>query len=370
VVQWRQHLIGWRNRLLGDPRFHRWAADFALTRPIARRRTRELFDLVAGFVYAQVLAAAVRLGLLELLARGPDTIDAIAKRLAVPRESAERLLKAAEALGLAERIDGGWYALGQQGAALLGNAGLLEMIDHHQHLYADLGDCAGMLQSGGGRGALAAYWPYATAAAPRDAGQDSVASYSALMAATVPTVAADILHAYPIDRHRRLLDVGGGEGAFLACAGARAAKLSLMLFDLPAVAQRADARLRQEGLLSRTQIIAGDFLKDPIPSGADLITLVRILHDQDDAGADILLRAVRAALPPDGALVVAEPMSGGTAPDRVADAYFAFYFLAMGRGCIRSPAEIFALLRTAGFSRMRLRKTRTPFLLRVIEAHP
>jgi demethylspheroidene O-methyltransferase len=366
----RRRLIAWRNRLIGDARFHRLAADFPLTRPIARRRTRGLFDLVAGFVYAQTLAACVRLGLLELLARGPDTIASVAARLELPHESAERLLRAAEALGLAERMDGDRYALGQQGAALLGNAGLLEMIDHHQHLYADLGDCAGLLRGGGGRGALAAYWPYATSAAPREAGQDSVASYSALMAATVPTVAADILHAYPIERHRRLLDVGGGEGAFLACAGARAPNLDLMLFDLPAVTQRARARLHHEGLLCRTQILAGDFLTDAVPPGADLITLVRILHDQDDAGAGVLLRAVREALPKDGALLIAEPMSGGSTPDRVADVYFAFYFLAMGRGRIRSPTEIFALLRTAGFSRMRVRKTRTPFLLRMIEARP
>lgn len=366
----RQLLIAWRNRLLGDARFHRWAADFPLTRPIARRRARGLFDLVAGFVYAQTLAACVRLGLLKLLAQGPDTVTAIATGLAIPTVAAERLLKAADALGLAEHIGGGRYALGRQGAALLGNAGLLEMIDHHQHFYADLGDCAGLLRGGGGRGALAAYWPYATSPAPRDAGQDSVARYSALMAATLPTVATDILHAYSISRHRRLLDVGGGEGAFLAYAGARAPKLDLMLFDLPAVTQRAYARLRQEGLIGRTKIVAGDFLTDATPSGADLITLIRILHDQDDAGAAILLRSVRAALPRDGTLLIAEPMSGGSAPDRVADVYFAFYFLAMGRGRIRSPAEIFDLLRAAGFSRMRRLKTRTPFLLGAIEAHP
>ena len=366
----RQSLIAWRNRLLGDARFHRLAADFPLTRPIARRRTRDLFDLVAGFVYAQTLAACVRLGLLQLLARGPDTAARVAARLAVPQDAAERLLKAAEALGLVERLEPNRYALGQQGAALLGNAGLLEMIDHHQHLYADLGDCAGLLRGGGGGGALAAYWPYATSAAPREAGQDSVASYSALMAATVPSVAADILHAYPVGRHRRLLDVGGGEGAFLAYAGARAPKLELVLFDLPAVAQRASRRLKEAGLIDRTRIVAGDFLTDAAPGGADLVTLIRILHDQDDAGAAVLLRTVRSALPPDGVLLIAEPMSGGAAPDRVADVYFAFYFLAMGRGRIRSPTEIFNLLRAAGFSQMRRLKTRTPFLLGAIEARP
>ena len=43
---------------------------FPLTRPIARRRARELFDLCAGFVYSQVLLACVRLRLFEILAEG------------------------------------------------------------------------------------------------------------------------------------------------------------------------------------------------------------------------------------------------------------------------------------------------------------
>ena len=37
------------------PRFQRWAANSPLTRWIARRRARALFDLCAGFVYSQIL---------------------------------------------------------------------------------------------------------------------------------------------------------------------------------------------------------------------------------------------------------------------------------------------------------------------------
>jgi demethylspheroidene O-methyltransferase len=50
-----------------------WAAGFWLTRPLVRRRAGELFDLVAGFVYSQVLLACVRLDLFNHLADGPDT---------------------------------------------------------------------------------------------------------------------------------------------------------------------------------------------------------------------------------------------------------------------------------------------------------
>ncbi len=367
-LEWREAALGWRNRLLSNPHFQQWAADFPLTRPVARRRAEGLFDLVAGFVYSQTLVACVRLKLFDRLADGPKTAGALAEVLGLPTETTDRLLSAAVALRLVDRLGSTRYALGPHGAALLGNAGLTEMIEHHDHLYSDLADSVGLLKRG--QGSLAAYWPYATSAAPQSESAEGVEAYSRLMAATQPAVAADILHAYPLSRHRRLLDVGGGEGAFLAAAGAHAPKLDLMLFDLPAVAERARARLRSAGLLGRADIHAGDFLAEPIPGGADLITLVRILHDHDDDGVLTLLRGARAALPANGTLLIAEPMSGDKGRNRMSDVYFAFYLLAMGRGRARTPRELFDLLRAAGFTRMRRLRTRTPFLLSAIVAQP
>lgn len=365
---WREGVLAYRNRLLASGRFQRWAADFPLTRPIARRRAEGLFDLVAGFVYSQTLAACVQLNLFERLAQGAKTGEALARELDLPDAATARLLGSAVSLSLVERMSADRYALGPHGAALLGNPGLTQMIAHHAHLYADLADPVGLLKRE--KGSLAAYWPYATSASPRCQDGTEVADYSRLMAATQPAVAADILRAYPIRRHRRLMDVGGGEGAFLEAAGAYAPKLDLALFDLPAVVERAKARLVRAGLSDRTQIHAGDFLTDPLPMGADLITLVRILHDHDEAGARALLKAARAALPADGALLIAEPMAGGGRKSRMGDVYFAYYLLAMGRGRARTPQEIFDMLREAGFSRMRLLRTRTPFLLRAILAQP
>lgn len=368
LALWRDHWTRWRNQLLIDPRFQRWAADFPLTRGIARRRASLLFDMVAGFVYSQTLLACVRLGLLERLAAGPLTIEALMADLHLGRESTERLMGAARALGLADPVSGRRFALGAQGAALLGNPGLVQMIEHHTHLYADLADGVGLLRRG--QGDLAAFWPYATSQTPGSVVADGVRAYSALMAASQPTVAADVLQAYPIHRHHTLLDVGGGEGAFLEAAGARAPNLALMLYDLPAVTERARDRLQNAGLLGRTTLVPGDFLSEPVPQGADLITLIRILHDHDDAGVLTLLRSIRQALPAGGALLIAEPMSSAPRPDKVSDVYFAFYLLAMGRGRARTPAAIRAMLFEAGFRHTRLLSTRSPFLLRAIVARP
>jgi demethylspheroidene O-methyltransferase len=359
-----------RNRLLSDAGFQRWAAEFPLTRGIANRRARALFDLVAGFVYSQTLSTCVQIGLLERLREGPQSVATLASRLGLPYESAERLLRAAAALGLAEETCRARYALGTQGAALLGNAGVVEMIRHHRLFYADLIDGVEPMRQAGGHGNLAAYWPYATSISPAGMSCDSVAAYSALMAASQPSVAEDIMHAYDLSRHRRIMDVGGGQGAFLTIVGARIPGLDLVLFDLPAVTKRAERVLAASDLLGRATIVSGDFLSEPLPSGSDLITLIRIVHDHDDEGVLKLLRAARDALPSDGVLLIAEPMSAAPSPDKVADVYFAFYLQAMGRGRARTPAEIIALAKSAGFRQTRILKTRTPFLLRVIVARP
>jgi len=365
---WRERWVGWRNDRLADPRFQRWAADFPLTAPIARRRAAGLFDLVAGFVYAQTLGACVELDLFARLRPGPMDTAAISEAVALSPERTRRLLGAAAALRLVERLADDRWALGEQGAALLGSTGLAQMIAHHRDLYADMADPVGLLHAGQGR--LADYWPYATSDQPQAAGPEAVSGYSALMAATAPAIAADALAAYDVRRHQRLMDVGGGEGTFLIAAARAAPDLELALADLPAVVERARGRLGAAGLCGRASLFGVDVLHEPLPTGADLVSLVRILHDHDEAGVRTILSRVRAALPPDGTLMIAEPMSAAPRTDRVADAYFAFYLLAMGRGRARTPAEIGAHLRAAGFTRIRRRSTRYPNLLQVMIARP
>lgn len=355
-------LAGWRNRLVASPRFQRFAASFLLTKPIAQRQSQALFDLCAGFVYAQVLQACVRLDLFRILEPGPLSAAALAPRLAMSEAATERLLGAAAALKLVERRSGGRYGLAMLGAALLGNPGVGAMIAHHDLLYGDLADPVALLRGEAGPTALSRYWSYATADRPADAPAVDVAAYSALMAQSQHFVADDILAAYDFSRHRRILDVGGGEGAFLSRVASQAAAPALMLFDLPAVAARAQNRFAAEGLGARASTLGGDMHRDSLPEGADLVTLVRVLHDHDDGAVRGLLARIRACLPPGGTLLIAEPMAGSPETQRMAEAYFAFYLLAMGSGRARSPAELTQFLLEAGFSDVRRLKTRRPLL--------
>ncbi len=365
-----ERLRDWRNRTVARPGFQRWAAAFPLTRPVARRHARELFDLVAGFVYSQVLLACVRLNLFERLADGPLSVAELSERTGLGVEGTERLVAAAVSLELLERRSGERVALGRLGAPMVGNRAVAAMVEHHATLYQDIADPLALLRREG-RPSMAGYWPYVAYAAEEAAGQgmsaspaalspERVAEYSALMSASQPLVTQEVMAAYRFSRHQVLLDVGGGEGSFLVAVAQQAPQLKLMLFDLPAVAQRARQRLAEAGLSARATTHGGDFFNDELPPGADVISLVRVAFDHPDDRVLRLLRAARRALPAHGSLLLAEPMSDVPGAEAMGDAYFGFYLLAMGRGRPRSAEHLSRLLREAGFAEVRAVPTRMP----------
>ena len=363
---WRERWFAQRNQLLAHPRFQRWASTFPLTRPIAKSRANGLFDLCAGFVYSQILFACVELKLFEALADGPLDVDSLATKCALKPDAMRRLLDAAVALHLVEKAGGG-YGLGVHGAAYLGNPGIGAMIAHHAMLYRDLADPVALLRAESPETELAKFWPYATADAPQTLDAASVDPYSALMSTSQAMIADDILDAYPFVDHGCLLDIGGGGGDFLVAAANRRPDLQVVLFDLPAVAARAEQRFARERLAGRAAAVGGDFKTDPLPQGADLMALVRVAHDLDDADLTALLTKICAALPPGGILLLAEPLAETAGAERVG-AYFAMYLLAMQRGRPRSESELTTRLYTAGFARARCVATPRPMLTSLIVA--
>ena len=354
-----------RDRLVGNPAFRAWAARFVFTRPVARARARALFDLCAGFVYSQILLACVELDVFSRLAAGPMALEALAGPMRLEAAAAERLLKGAVALQLLERR-GVLYGLGPLGAAMVDNPAVAAMVRHHAAVYRDLSDPVGLLRAG--QGALGAYWPYARSESPGGLGAGDVAAYSELMAASQPLVAAEVLDAYDVRRHRVLMDVAGGDGRFLVAAGERAPGLRLVLVDLPAVVARAGARFEAAGMAGRAAVVGADAFREALPGGADLVSLVRVVHDHDDAAAMTLLRAVRAAMAPGGTLLLAEPMAEAPGAERVGGAYFGLYLLAMGSGRARSARVLCGMLVAAGFGRARVRRTSTPLQTGLIVA--
>ncbi len=316
-------------------------------------------------MYSQVLSACVKLRVFEILLPGPQTCAFVATQTRLDPVAALRLLKAAASLRLLEALPDGRFALDDLGAAMIGNPGVGAFVVHHDLFYADLTDPVALLR-GEKTTALSGFWTYSgnqPGTLDHPNGDDHTLAYSDLMSRTQGLVAETVLDAYPFARHQRLLDVGGGEGAFLTAVARRAPGLDLMLFDLPPVAERARSRFSELGLDGRAKVVGGDILRDPLPVGADVATLVRVLHDHDDEAARAILTSLRDALPQNGKLVVAEPMAGARGAEPMGDAYFGFYLLAMGHGRPRTLQEIAELLKQTGFGRTKRLWTPNPLTI-------
>jgi demethylspheroidene O-methyltransferase len=346
-----------RNRILGSAAFQRWASRTPIIRGIARRRAAVQFDLVAGFVYSQILSAYVTSGLIGFLNGRLRSLEDILDFVKLGAEATDRLLRAGQSLQLIESPQAGLWTLGEAGAPLSANDGAMAMIRHHHLLYRDLANPLKLLADNREKQtALSAYWTYAS----RREGEGDTASYSALMAATQPMVSQQIIDAYAFAQHRRMLDIGGGTGAFARAISAVAPDLELGIFDLPDVLDGAS----DSGFAHHP----GSFKTTPLPSGYDLITLVRILHDHDDDVAQALLASIHAALPDGGQLLIVEPMAESPHAVRMGDAYFGLYLWAMGSGRPRSASTIADMLKTAGFSSVSAVKTALPIITSALVA--
>ena len=370
IPTWRERWLLWRNSWLSDLRFQRWSMRMPLLRTTAQRHANAMFGVITGFVYTKTLTATVDLGIIAACAKAPQSEADLARRAGMTSGAMARLLAAAAAVDLVESLPGDRWTLGQRGAALANNKGALAMIEHHKLFYTDLADPVAMLTRGRGGGELARFWSYAEAAGrgdPAAADDPGTRAYSELMAASQPMVAEQVLEAYDFSRARKLLDIGGGHGAFLAEVAARHPRLDLALFDLPSVATAAKAVLAAKGH-NKVAVTGGSFRDDPLPAGADVISLVRILHDHDDSVVTALLAKIANVLPRGGTLLIAEPMAGTRGAEAMGDAYFGLYLWAMGSGRPRTAEAYRVMLQAAGFSRIVERRTGVPMVTRLLVA--
>ncbi|MEL6878849.1 MAG: methyltransferase, partial [Pseudomonadota bacterium] len=261
------------------------------------------------------------------------------------------------------------WILGEQGPALHTNSGAKAMIRHHRLLYRDLIDPLDLLRRNRAEPTdLSRYWSYAGALHGHAERGQETSEYSELMATSQHFVAEQVLSAFAFRGVGSLLDVGGGSGAFLRAIGGAHPGPKLGLFDLPEVVAVARESLASELGEERVQTHGGNFFEDEIPTGYDLITLSRILHDHDDEPALKLLRNIRAALQPGKRLLIAEPLAGIRGAEGMGDAFFGLYLWAMGSGRPRRANEIHAMLREAGFSHSRTISTPQPVVASVIVA--
>ncbi|MEV4799626.1 methyltransferase [Nonomuraea sp. NPDC049421] len=156
------------------------------------------------------------------------------------------------------------------------------------------------------------------------------ATFDAMMA-DGPDYLADALAGFDWSGVRHVADVGGGTGALLAELLHAHPGLRGTLVDLPDTVDRGRHFLAERGLDGRC-VFAGQSFFDPLPAGADVYVLRRVIHDWDDASAIRILRRCAEAAGSQGRIVMIEFQGGGdAAPAMFAEMNLRMLVLAGGR---------------------------------------
>jgi hypothetical protein len=112
------------------------------------------------------------------------------------------------------------------------------------------------------------------------------------------------------ERVHTVIDVGGGTGAMLSEILRRHPHVRGTLLDLPGTVQHAQHSFDAADVGERAATIGQSFF-EPIPEGADLYLLRKVLNDWPDEETVLILQRCAEAARPDGRVVVI----GGVAPD-------------------------------------------------------
>lgn len=310
------------------------------------RLTRMAF----GHVDAQVVHAAVRLGVADALAAGPMPAERLAEVLGCEPGGLTRLLRALTVLGLAEEPEPGHYGLTDLGRPLcadhpesLRSAVLLTA---HPSTWQAWGALTDAVRTGGSA-FRHAHGRSLFDHLPGD--PDLAAAFHTAMGDGTGQVTDAIVRAYDFRAARTVVDLGGGDGTLLAAVLAAAPEATGVLLDRPDGAARAAATLRRAVPPERWSVRAGDFFAE-VPAG-DLMLLKGVLHDFGDQRCVDLLRNCRRALAPDGRLLVLEgvlpPRAG---PGAAAVVMSDIAMLAWTGGRERTAAEFRDLLTESGFT--------------------
>ena len=150
---------------------------------------------------------------------------------------------------------------------------------------------------------------------------------------------------------RRVLDVGGGSGAYAAAFVRATPALEVTVLDLPNVTPLTRRYLACGGASDRVHIVDGDFRTDALGMNFDLVLLSAICHMNGPEENVALLRKAHAALVPGGQIVVHDFVQDDDKAGPRSGALFALNMLVgTPQGSSYSGAEYIAWLTRAGFA--------------------
>ena len=313
----------------------------------------KLFEIAWGYWNSQLLRQTAEMGLADRFTGGSRSADELCAEYGMHKPSFRRFMRSLTGMGIVTQAAPGEYRLTQLGEALKTGAPgaarstLITLIGKFvspawENLDYSLRTGEPAFEKHYGKGLFE--FIQQTPGMPEVFSETMVGIHGQ----EPPAVAA----AYDFSGLGSLVDVGGASGNMLGHVLSRHPKLRGVLYDLPHVVSDAVPLLSGFGVSDRVSIEGGSFF-ERVPAGHDAYLMSHIIHDWDEQECATILGHCRAAMKPDGKLLIVEmvlPEGDAPHPGKLLD----MMMLVGPGGQERTPAEYDALLTANGFKMTRI----------------
>lgn len=305
-------------------------------------------EIATAFQKSRIFLTAYELGIFTFLGDTAQRSEDIAERLGADPRATDRLLNALCAIGLVEKSNNTFSNTPAAARFLVaGTSDYLAGFMHTVHLWDTWSTLTDAVREG-------------TIVAGRTTGDRWLSAFIAAMHDRGMKQAPASIAGLDLTGVTRVLDVGGGSGAYAVAFVRSGQGIRATVVDLPSVIPLTRSYVDKEGLLDRIEFREGDYKRDSLGSGYDIAFLSAVVHSNSDAENRALLVKCAASVLPGGQVVVQDFIMD---PDRTSPAHGTFFALNMlvgtAEGDTYTEAEIRGWMEEAGL--VEIKRINTPF---------
>ncbi len=318
-----------------------------------------LTQMLAAPLVTQALRVVAELGVADLLAVRPRSVEELAAETGTHAPSLYRFMRALAGCGVFAETEGRVFELTPMAELLrtdvegsLRDLAIFMGADWHWQVWGDAPYSARTGKAAWAHVHGTEVFPYFA----EHAGAAQV--FDNAMTSLSKMVSKAVVAAYDFSSIGKLADIAGGHGSLLAAILRANPHLKGLLFDVPQVIAGARGYVEAEGVGHAVELASGDFFES-VPAGADAYLMKHIIHDWDDERAISILRNCHRAMPPDGKLLLVEMVVPEGNEPHFAKIQDLEMMLSPG-GLERTADEYRALFAAAGFELTRIIPTASP----------
>ena len=276
-----------------------------------------IMELSRAFQGSRILLSAFELDVFTVLGDEEKSSEEVANTIAADPRGTDRLLNALCVLKVLTKSRDK-FANSPAAAQLLvkGKPGYQAGLMHTVHLWDSWSTLTSAVRNGG----------LVNQSAVEDRDDTWFVAFIAAMHGRAAKEAPGLVSRLDLAGVSRVLDVGGGSGAFSMAFVRAKDGLKSTVFDLPNVVSLTQGYIEKEGLSDRIDTVAGDYKRDELPIGYDLVFLSAIIHSNSPRLNQSLFNKVSRSLNPGGRIVISDFIMND---DRVSPAFGAFFALNM-----------------------------------------